>query len=161
MAKPKIYIDGKEGTTGLQIYDRLAGREDIELLLIDEEKRKDSEEQRKLIHTWCRYCILVSAGYGGDRCGCAGRRFQGTYHRCLYRTPDGSRMDVWYGRAFECTSRGNSEIEPRSESRLSCDRIYHFNVSAGCTGRDSEGLSDDGIFADWLFGRRQKDDCRV
>ena len=33
--KPKIYIDGKEGTTGLQIYDRLGGRGDIELLLID------------------------------------------------------------------------------------------------------------------------------
>ena len=42
MAKPKIYIDGKEGTTGLQIYDRLAEREDIELLLIDEAKRKDT-----------------------------------------------------------------------------------------------------------------------
>ena len=51
MAKPKIYIDGKEGTTGLQIYDRLVGREDIELLLIDEEKRKDSEERRKLIQS--------------------------------------------------------------------------------------------------------------
>ena len=49
MAKPKIYIDGKEGTTGLQIYDRLAGREDIELLLIDEDKRKDPEERKKLI----------------------------------------------------------------------------------------------------------------
>ena len=43
MGKPKVYIDGKEGTTGLQIYDRLAGREDIELLLIDEEKRKDPD----------------------------------------------------------------------------------------------------------------------
>ena len=49
MAKPKVYIDGKEGTTGLQIYDRLAGREDIELLLIDEDKRKDPEERKKLI----------------------------------------------------------------------------------------------------------------
>ena len=29
--KPKVYIDGKEGTTGLQIYDRLAAREDIDL----------------------------------------------------------------------------------------------------------------------------------
>lgn len=38
--KPKVYIDGKEGTTGLQIYDRLASRDDIELLLIDETKRK-------------------------------------------------------------------------------------------------------------------------
>lgn len=49
MAKPIVYIDGKEGTTGLQIYDRLAGREDIELLLIDEDKRKDPEERKKLI----------------------------------------------------------------------------------------------------------------
>ncbi len=50
MSKPKIYIDGKEGTTGLQIYDRLAQREDIELLLIDEEKRKDTAERRKYLN---------------------------------------------------------------------------------------------------------------
>ena len=41
MNRPKVYIDGKEGTTGLQIYERLGRREDIELLVIDEEKRKD------------------------------------------------------------------------------------------------------------------------
>ena len=48
--RPLVYIDGKEGTTGLQIYDRLAGREDIQLLLIDEEKRKDVEERRRLMN---------------------------------------------------------------------------------------------------------------
>lgn len=48
--KPKIYIDGKEGTTGLQIYDRLFGRDDIELLLIDEDKRKDTDERRKFLN---------------------------------------------------------------------------------------------------------------
>ena len=47
--KPKVYIDGKEGTTGLQIYDRLASRSDIELLLIDEDKRKDPAERKKLM----------------------------------------------------------------------------------------------------------------
>ena len=47
--KPKIYIDGKDGTTGLQIYDRLAARSDIDLLLIDEDKRKDPAERRKLM----------------------------------------------------------------------------------------------------------------
>ena len=47
--KPKVYIDGKDGTTGLQIYDRLAARDDIDLLLIDETKRKDSAERRKLM----------------------------------------------------------------------------------------------------------------
>ena len=50
MNKPKIYIDGKEGTTGLQIYDRLAQREDIELLLIDEAKRKDTAERKKFLN---------------------------------------------------------------------------------------------------------------
>ena len=45
--KPKVYIDGKEGTTGLQIYDRLAQREDIELILIDEAKRKDPVERKR------------------------------------------------------------------------------------------------------------------
>ena len=47
--KPKVYIDGKEGTTGLQIYDRLSARDDIELLLIDEDKRKDPAERKKLM----------------------------------------------------------------------------------------------------------------
>ena len=50
MAKPIIYIDGKEGTTGLQIYDRLAARADIELLLIDEDKRKDPAERKKFLN---------------------------------------------------------------------------------------------------------------
>ena len=48
--KPKIYIDGKEGTTGLQIYDRLAARDDIELLLIDEDRRKDTAERARLLN---------------------------------------------------------------------------------------------------------------
>ena len=47
--KPKVYIDGQEGTTGLQIYDRLARREDIELLQIDSDKRKDNAERKHLM----------------------------------------------------------------------------------------------------------------
>lgn len=48
--KPKVYIDGREGTTGLQIYQRLAEREDIDLLLIDEDRRKDTAERRKFLN---------------------------------------------------------------------------------------------------------------
>ena len=50
MSKPKVYIDGKEGTTGLQIYDRLARRQDIDLLLIDEAKRKDPDERKRFLN---------------------------------------------------------------------------------------------------------------
>ena len=50
MAKPKIYIDGQAGTTGLQIYERLAGRTDIELLTIGEERRKDANARRECLN---------------------------------------------------------------------------------------------------------------
>ncbi|MBQ4486489.1 MAG: N-acetyl-gamma-glutamyl-phosphate reductase [Oscillospiraceae bacterium] len=48
--KTKIFIDGKEGTTGLRITERLSGRDDIELLTISEELRKDVDERRRLIN---------------------------------------------------------------------------------------------------------------
>jgi len=48
--KPKIFIDGREGTTGLQIFDRLGSRTDIELLTIEESKRKDRSERKKMIN---------------------------------------------------------------------------------------------------------------
>ena len=46
----KIFIDGKEGTTGLKIFERFANRNDIELITIDEDKRKDSAERAKMIN---------------------------------------------------------------------------------------------------------------
>lgn len=48
--KTKIYIDGQSGTTGLQIYDRIGARDDLELLRIPEEKRHDIEERRKYLN---------------------------------------------------------------------------------------------------------------
>lgn len=50
MSKKKIFIDGREGTTGLKIFERLGKRTDIEILSIDEEKRKDSAERKRLIN---------------------------------------------------------------------------------------------------------------
>lgn len=46
----KIFIDGKEGTTGLRIFDRLADRADVELLTLPEETRKDPEARRACLH---------------------------------------------------------------------------------------------------------------
>lgn len=43
MAKPKVYIDGQQGTTGLRIRDMLEGREDVELMLIPVEERRNPQ----------------------------------------------------------------------------------------------------------------------
>lgn len=47
----KVFIDGREGTTGLRIIDRLKDRKDIELMLIDEALRKDPQERRKFLNS--------------------------------------------------------------------------------------------------------------
>lgn len=50
MTKPKIFIDGEAGTTGLQIRQRLEGRSDIELLHIDPARRKESSARAELLN---------------------------------------------------------------------------------------------------------------
>lgn len=46
----KVFVDGQEGTTGLQIHERLSRHSNIELIQIDPDKRKDPLERQKLLN---------------------------------------------------------------------------------------------------------------
>jgi len=45
-----VFVDGQEGTTGLRIHEYLAGRPDVEVLLIAPERRKDTAERARLLN---------------------------------------------------------------------------------------------------------------
>ena len=49
--KKTVFIDGAAGTTGLRIHERLAAREDISLLILPEEKRKDTAARREALNS--------------------------------------------------------------------------------------------------------------
>jgi len=49
MPMKKIFIDGSEGTTGLRIFERFEGRNDLEILKIDHDRRKDETLRGQLM----------------------------------------------------------------------------------------------------------------
>ena len=50
MAKSRIFIDGEHGTTGLQIRERLAARDDLEVLSIPHEERRNPDFRARLLN---------------------------------------------------------------------------------------------------------------
>jgi N-acetyl-gamma-glutamyl-phosphate reductase len=57
MNAPIVFIDGDQGTTGLQIHERLRGRNDIRLFTLDASERKDSRRRAEAINA-CDIAIL-------------------------------------------------------------------------------------------------------
>ena len=57
MTPKKVFIDGKEGTTGLQIYERLQDRNDIEIISLADQDRKDTEKRKQALNS-CDIAIL-------------------------------------------------------------------------------------------------------
>ena len=57
MSTPLIFIDGDQGTTGLQIHERLRGRQDLQLLTLPADARKDPHRRAEAINA-CDIAIL-------------------------------------------------------------------------------------------------------
>lgn len=50
MTKKRIFIDGRAGTTGLRIYERLEKRDDIELIMLSDDERKDAAARKRALN---------------------------------------------------------------------------------------------------------------
>jgi len=48
--KRSVFIDGAAGTTGLEIRDRLSGRDEIDLIVLEGDQRKDAEARRAALN---------------------------------------------------------------------------------------------------------------
>ena len=46
----KVFIDGSAGTTGLRIYERLSMRDDVQILTLSEENRKDVAARKQMLN---------------------------------------------------------------------------------------------------------------
>lgn len=46
----RIFIDGAAGTTGLEIAERLTGRDEFELLILDDASRKSPQARKEALH---------------------------------------------------------------------------------------------------------------
>ncbi|TAL56776.1 N-acetyl-gamma-glutamyl-phosphate reductase [Pandoraea sp.] len=57
MNLPLVFIDGDQGTTGLQIHERLRGRTDLKLLTLPEAERKDLRRRAEALNA-CDIAIL-------------------------------------------------------------------------------------------------------
>lgn len=55
--KPKIFIDGEAGTTGLQIRARLEGRSDLQFIRLSDTDRKDSKKREEALNQ-CDLAVL-------------------------------------------------------------------------------------------------------
>ncbi len=55
----KVFIDGSAGTTGLRINERLSGRKDIELIILPDEIRKNTDARKQAINSAdvCFLCL--------------------------------------------------------------------------------------------------------
>ncbi|MEG0859858.1 MAG: N-acetyl-gamma-glutamyl-phosphate reductase [Pseudomonas sp.] len=51
MHQPLVFIDGDQGTTGLQIHARLQGRDDLRLLTLPDSERKDPQRRAEAINS--------------------------------------------------------------------------------------------------------------
>ena len=160
MSKPKVYIDGQEGTTGLQIHQRLAGREDIELLLIDPDKRKDLTERKKLINAADLVFLCLPDAAAVEAVGL----IENSHTRVIDASTAHRTAPGWvYGFPELLQGAGADHWDSAvcGQSRLPRHRLSGRRRPPGGPGSAAQGLPPDLLLPHRLLRRREEDDRPV
>ncbi len=157
--KTTIFIDGSSGTAGLRIYDRLAQREDIDLLTLPPELHHDIKAQRELINRAdiAFLCLPDAAAITAAD---------------LVENPDTVVLDTSTAhRTAPGWTYGFPELSPEREAAIrTAKRIavpgchasgFIVLVPARRGGHPAAGRAADVLLAHGLQRRRQEDDRRV
>ena len=134
MSVHKVFVDGQEGTTGLQIDEYLRRRSDVTVLRIDPALRKDPAERARLLNAADVAFLCLPDAAARESVALVDNPAT-----CVIDTSTAHRVDpAW--------TYGLPELDPGQRQRI---RAAASRASVV------------GHLAHRLFGRRQEDDCPV
>ena len=158
--KPKVYIDGREGTTGLQIYDRLKERGDLELLLIDEDKRKDPEERKKYLNAADIVFLCLPDGAAREAVSMVEKEAVRIIDASTaHRTAPG--LGLRPAGAVRCPQGGHPPVKEDGQPGVPRHRLHRGGLPADRQEDPGSGGDGDLLLPHGIFRGRQEDDRRV
>jgi N-acetyl-gamma-glutamyl-phosphate reductase len=126
----KVFVDGQEGTTGLQINEYLAKRADITLLKIDADKRKDIAERKRLINESDVTFLCLPDDAAKESVALVDNA-----NTCVIDASTAHRSQPGLGfrpaRTGQGSTRENSRLKAHCQSRLPCLGLHPGAQAAG------------------------------
>ena len=158
MGKYKIFVDGSSGTTGLRIADRLAERDEFEILKISEADRKDVRARAAVINESDLSFLCLPDDAAREVMPLVREDVRILDTSTAHRTAPG-----WvYGLPELHGTRAALPAAARvAVPGLPRHRVYRTRCAAGGAGAYPQGCAPFGHEPDRLQRRRQKDDRRV
>ena len=139
MSKPRVFIDGQHGTTGIRIASLLDGRSDLELVRIDQARRKDPEARAECLRSVDLAVLCLPDGAAAE----AVDLVEGARTRII-DTSSARRTDpAWVYGLPEMTPRQRDHI--RASARVANPGCYPQSVILGLRPLIEAGRLDPGF----------------